>query len=72
MNNLTIRALANLNQVKLWEVADEIGVSESTFFRLLRREVEKDKEEKIVNAIKNIKKHRNEKFLDISYAAKNT
>lgn len=54
MNNLLIRQEAKRAGVALWEVADALGVSDSTLYRQLRRELPAEKREKALSAIRAI------------------
>lgn len=53
--NFTIRALAKESNVKLWEIADELGISDTTFSKMMRKELPPQKKEKAVLAIRKIK-----------------
>ena len=52
--NETIRATMKANNIYIWMVADELGVSEWTLCRWLRHQVSKELEAKILEAIKQI------------------
>lgn len=52
--NVDIRTTARIADVKHWEIAEVLGVSEITFSRWLRKELSADKKEKIKQAIKQI------------------
>lgn len=55
MNNLRIRQAAAQARVKLWEVAAEMGITDSTFSRKLRKELPDDEQERILAVIQRIK-----------------
>ena len=40
--------------VYLWEIAERYGVSETQMYRLLRRELPKEKQDRIIQIIKDI------------------
>lgn len=54
MKNIDIRSVAKSAGVRLWQVADYVGISESTFFRSLRRELPECEKKRIRLAIQAI------------------
>lgn len=58
--NIQIRDEAFRNRVPLWELADRLGVSETTIYRRLRRELSKEDTEKALEAIRTIVAERGE------------
>lgn len=54
MANEVIKTAAKNAGVKLWEVADTLGVSDCTFSRQLRKEVTEERKQAILSAIKTI------------------
>lgn len=54
MNNLRIRQEAKRAGVSLWEIAEVLGVADSTLYRQLRRELPPEKQEKALAAIESI------------------
>ena len=61
MKNQQIRTALRCSDVKQWELAEQLGVSEVTVCRWLRTELPKDKKVQILQAIKDVKaKHDNE------------
>lgn len=54
MENFDIRRAAKENNVKLWEIAEAIGLAESTFSRKLRRELPSDQRDHILRVIANL------------------
>lgn len=52
-NNIEIRNAIFSNNIKKWEIANKLGVTDSTFSRMLRTELSKEKKEKILEIIKN-------------------
>ncbi len=61
MNNLLIRQEAKRAGVSLWEVAEALGVADSTLYRQLRRELPPEKRDKALAAIKAISAQRGQK-----------
>lgn len=60
MNNLLIRQEAKRFGVALWEVAEALGVADSTLYRQLRRELPAEKQKKALAAIRAIAAQREE------------
>ena len=54
MTNHYIRKTAAESNVKLWEIADKLGFTDSTFSRKLRRELDSQEQEKILAIIAEI------------------
>ena len=54
MSNLDVRTIAKENGVRLWEIADKLGISEPTITRKLRRELPADEKQKILAIIDEI------------------
>jgi len=54
--NLDIREAAQNNAVMLWEIADKIGIADSSFSRKLRRELPQGEKQRIFSAIEEIAK----------------
>ena len=54
MNNLDVRFAANKAGVKLWQIADAIGMVDSNFSRKLRKELPDDEKAKIFEIIRRI------------------
>lgn len=53
--NNDIRTIAAENNIYLWEIADKLGVHESTLMRWLRKELSDEVKAKIMLAIKEIR-----------------
>lgn len=53
-NNETIRFLLRMNNLKLWQLADAMEVSEATITRMMRHEVPDEKFDEIVTLIHSI------------------
>lgn len=54
MSNTKLRNLATKKNVRWWEIADELNISEATMTRKLRKELSQEetkKIEKLINAI---------------------
>ena len=58
--NIQVRDEAFRNRVPLWELADRLGVSETTIYRRLRRELPKEETERALQAIRAIVAERGE------------
>ena len=54
MGNNEIREIAKKNNVKLWQVADALEISEATLTRLLRRELPEEKRTHFIRIIRNL------------------
>lgn len=52
--NADIREAARSKGVRLWEVAEGIGISDATFSRKLRRELSADERQRVMEVIKNL------------------
>lgn len=55
-NNIEIRNAIFSNNIKKWKIANKLGVTDSTFSRMLRNEISNDKKKEILNIINNLKK----------------
>lgn len=53
---MEIRQEASKNGLKLWEVAEAVGVADSTLSRKLRRELPSDQRDHILRVIANLAK----------------
>lgn len=51
MNNIEIRKAIKESGFKHWQIADMIGVADTTFCRMLRRELPEDKKQEILMAM---------------------
>ena len=54
MRNQDIRSTAAVAGVKLWEIADALGIADSSFSRKLRKELPQEEKEKIFSIIKKL------------------
>lgn len=54
MNNLDIRKVAEQSNVKLWQIADYLGITDGNFSRKLRRELPEEEKQKILAIIEQI------------------
>lgn len=54
-------------KIKLWEVAEKLGLCDSNFSRLLRYELSKEQKEKIEKAIKEVEIEKNEWWYYFKY-----
>lgn len=55
MNNRDIRTEATKAGVKLWQIAEKLGLSDSSFSRKLRKELNIEEKTKIIAIIAEIK-----------------
>lgn len=55
MNNIEIRTAIKKSGFKHWQIADMIGVADTTFCRMLRRELSEDKKQEILTAVQTAK-----------------
>ena len=51
MNNIEIREAIKESGFKQWQIADMIGIADTTFCRMLRRELPEDKKQEILTAM---------------------
>ncbi len=51
MQNLSIREHARANGVRLWQVADRLGINDGNFSRKLRKELPQEETEQIISII---------------------
>ena len=56
MSNEALRRLAAGNGVKLWQVAEALGIADTSLSRKMRRELPPDEKERIVRIIREISK----------------
>ncbi len=56
MNNQDIRRTAAGAGVKLWQIADALGMADCSFSRKLRKELSQDEKEKIFSIIQRLAK----------------
>ena len=54
MANTDIKELAKKSNVKLWQVADRLGLTDITFSKKLRKELSKEEKENIKSIIENL------------------
>ena len=54
-NNQRVREAANESGVKLWQVADALGITDSTFSRKLRHELTQAEQERILRIIREVR-----------------
>lgn len=55
MKNKDIREAAKAAGVKLWQIADKLGINDGNFSRKLRRELNTDEKENIFKIIAELK-----------------
>jgi AraC-like DNA-binding protein len=54
--NIDIRDKAKQADVKLWEIGEKLGMSESTFSRFLRKETDENTKNRILSIIEELQK----------------
>ena len=54
MKNMDIRLAAASSGVKLWQIADALGMTDGNFSRKLRKELSEEEREKILSIIQEI------------------
>ena len=54
--NMKIREKARNSGVRLWQIADALGMQESLFSKKLRKELPEDDQERILNIIDDLAK----------------
>lgn len=55
-NNIEIRNQIFSNNLKKWKIAEMLGITDSSFSRLLRKELNEEQKKKIMNVIEKMKK----------------
>ena len=60
MNNKEIRNAAGGHGLKLWQIAEAIGMNESAFSRKLRKELPQEEKQKILEIINRLAMERQE------------
>jgi len=60
MKNATIRGAAKAAGVKLWEIADALGIRDNEFSRRLRHELPEKESARILAIIQNLQQAREE------------
>lgn len=58
--NTEIREAAKRNGVRLWQVAEDIGITDASFSRKLRRELPAEERERVLNVIDKLAAERRE------------
>lgn len=58
--NSSIRAAAKVAGVLLWEIAEKLGMQDSSFSRKLRKELPAEEQEKILGIIRDLASERAE------------
>lgn len=56
MTNIEIRKVAEKSGVRLWQIADALGIADSSFSRKLRKELTEAEKNKILDIIEQLKK----------------
>ena len=58
MENMDIRELLQKSGIRMWELADQMKISEPTMTRLFRRKLSGVKRERVLKAIEELQKAR--------------
>ena len=58
LKNNDLREMAKNKNVRFWEIADKMNISDPSLTRLLRKELSKEEKEKIISIINQIVKER--------------
>ncbi len=53
--NVSIRNAILSNNFKYWQIAEKLNINDGNFSRLLRKELTKDKQERILEIIEDLK-----------------
>lgn len=56
LKNSKIRNAAKLSGIRLWQVAEALGMQDSAFSRKLRHELQEDEQQKIISIIERLAK----------------
>lgn len=56
--NADIREFAKSHSVKLWEIADALGIYDGNLSRMLRKELAEEKKQQIMSIIEDLAKER--------------
>lgn len=54
MKNYDVRAMAKNNGVCLWQIAEELGIADTTLCRRMRRELPTEEKERIFSIIRKL------------------
>lgn len=55
MKNNDIRQEAQKTNIKLWQIAEKLGITDSTFSKMLRKELSAEQKQKIFTIITTLK-----------------
>lgn len=56
MNNQDIKEAAKRAKIKLWQIADKLGINDGNFSRKLRKELNPEEKQKIFDIIADLEK----------------
>lgn len=54
MNTSEIKSVASRKRVAIWMIADKLGISENTLYRWLRHDLPEEKQQQVLDAIREI------------------
>lgn len=60
MQNMAVRTALKKNNVKAWELAEELGIVDCTLSKWMRRELPEERQEQMIAAIKKIANQKRE------------
>ncbi len=58
MNNLDIKEAAKRAGIKLWQIADKLGINDGNFSRKLRKELNPEEKQKIFDIIAELQREK--------------
>ena len=58
MNNLDIKEAAKREGIKLWQIADKLGINDGNFSRKLRKELNPEEKQKIFDIIAELQREK--------------
>ena len=56
MNNYDIKEAAKIAGIKLWQIADKLGINDGNFSRKLRKELSQEEKQRILDIIAELQK----------------
>jgi transcriptional regulator of acetoin/glycerol metabolism len=63
MRNQDLRNLIRASNVRNWQVAEELGISDNTFYVLLRKKLNEEERTRIIVAIEKAKRQHHQAFI---------
>lgn len=62
MNNADIRKASRIADVKLWQIAERLGIADTSFSRKLRKEFSPEEKERIFGIIQELEEERGDEL----------